>query len=100
MKIFIRCVLILVFSIISPIFFAAYISFNINNLKRLEPVKYFDVLDAPSYKWFKIENFFHSGTISRFTEIFLNGDIFSTVIEDNNVESAGEGEILCFINAV
>ena len=87
----IKCVLILIFSIILPILFAGYVSFNINNLKKLEPVKYSNIIaDAPSYKWFKIENFFQNGTVSLLADMFLNGDVLSTVVEDHNVESAGE----------
>lgn len=90
----IKCVLILFFSIILPIIFTGYISFNINNLQKLEPVKYFDVIvDAPSYKWFKMDNFFSKSSVKIFTEMFLNGEPLSTVIDDNNsrnVESAGE----------
>ena len=90
----IKCVFILFFSIILPIIFTAYISFNINNLQKLDPVKYFDVIvDAPSYKWFKMDNFFSKSSVKIFTEMFLNGEPLSTVIDDNNsrnVESAGE----------
>ena len=99
----IKCVLILALSIILPTLFTAYITYNVNNLQKLEPVKYNDVIfDAPSYKWFKLENFFQESTVERFKEIFFSGDSLSTVIEDsdyNNVESAGEavevGDVDC-----
>ncbi len=89
-----KCVLILLFSVVLPILFTGYISFNINNLQKLDPIKYYDIIpNAPSYKWFRKVNFFSDNTVKLFTEMFLSGETFSTVIEENNsqnVESAGE----------
>jgi hypothetical protein len=89
-----KCIFILLFSIVLPILFTGYISFNINNLQKLDPIKYYDIIpNAPSYKWFRKVNFFSDNTVKLFTEMFLSGETFSTVIEENNsqnVESAGE----------
>lgn len=46
-------------SILLPAIIVAYILNNINNLQRLEPVRYNDVIsDANAYKWFLMDNFF------------------------------------------
>ena len=85
------CILILSISVLLTSIFIGYIFYNVNNLKKLEPVKYNDIVkDVSSNKWFYMKNFFENETIELFKEIILNEIPMSTVVEDNSVESAGE----------
>ncbi len=89
----------LAFMIILPAVIVGYVIQNINNLQRLEPVLYNDVIpDARAYKWFYMENFFKPETLDIFTSIVLNGEELTTVIEDTNVDSAGEAVDVGHVN--
>ena len=87
-----KCLIIVSFAILLPAVFLGYIANNINNLQRLEPIKYNNVIgDANSYKWFYEESFFKNETQEIFKKILLdNEEVLSTIIDDRNVESAGE----------
>ncbi len=55
------------------------------------PIKYKNVIkNATAYKWFSSENFFKDDSLKLLRDLTLNGDSFSTIIEEYNVESAGE----------
>ena len=86
-----KCLIITSFSIILPAILIVYVLNNINNLQRLEPVKYNDVLlNADAYKWYNMENFFKTETINMFKNLVLNGEYLTTIVDDKAVESAGE----------
>lgn len=86
-----RCILIISLSLLIPSIFAGYVLYSINNMKKLEPIKYNEIItDAPSLKWFTIDNFFESNTLDTIKQLALNIDPFTTIVEDHSVESAGE----------
>ena len=57
----------------------------------IKSVKYNDFDSSlPSHNWFYERNFFDNETSNQFRDLAFGGDIFSTIVEDNGVESAGE----------
>lgn len=87
----IKCLIILSFSILLPAIIIGAFIHNVSNLQRLDPIKYNDVVPAvPAYKWFYMENFLTKESTSLFRDLALNGEHLSTIVDDKNVESAGE----------
>lgn len=87
----VKCLVIISFSVLIPAVLIGAFFYNINTLKRLEPIKYNDIIpDSPSYKWSFMENFLDNTTIDLFRNLALNGEPLSTILEEKSVESAGE----------
>lgn len=87
----VKCMVIVSFAILLPSIIIGVFFYNINNLQRLEPIKYNDVISGVSaYKWHYFENFFDNKTIDLFRELALNGEALTTIVDDKSVESAGE----------
>jgi hypothetical protein len=69
-----------------------FVGYLYNQTKaNLEPIKYDDVLvDALSYKWYDLREFFSEETIKYFRNLVTNGEYLSTITDEKHVESAGE----------
>lgn len=86
-----KCIIIISFAVLLPSIVIGVFFYNLNNLQRLDPIKYNDVIpDAPSYKWSYLENFFENRTIDLFRTLALSGEPLTTIVEDKSIESAGE----------